>query len=54
MPNPIVPGQIDLKDIHPPWLRLDPVAPPTRAEVKITQCGRPAIQNSRNLYAVLR
>ena len=48
-----MPGQLDLKVIHPRWRRLDPVAPPTRTEVRISHSGRTAIQNSRNLYAAL-
>ena len=28
------------------------MAPPTRTEMRITHSGRPAIQNSHNLYAV--
>ena len=29
------------------------MAPPTHTEMRITHSGRPAIQNSHNLYAVL-
>ena len=48
-----VPGQIDLKKIHPRCLRINPVAPPTRNKISITHAGRHAIQNSYNLYAQL-
>lgn len=42
-----------IQNIHPRWLRLHPAARPPRTEVRITHSGRPVIQNSHNLYAVL-